>query len=113
MEKQKICIIGGGLTGLVTAITLSKLNVSVDLIAADLDNNSKSSRTIAISHENYNFLKSLNISNFNSISFWPCSEMKLYTENSKEKIEEIFRLQETKNKKILYMTENFKIKKLI
>ena len=32
MEKQKICIIGGGLTGLITAATLSKLNLDVDLI---------------------------------------------------------------------------------
>ena len=32
MEKQKICIVGGGLTGLITAITLSKLNLQIDLI---------------------------------------------------------------------------------
>ena len=32
MQKQKICIIGGGLTGLVTAIALSKLNYNIDLI---------------------------------------------------------------------------------
>ncbi len=34
MEKQKICIVGGGLTGLITAITLSKLNnIKIDLIS--------------------------------------------------------------------------------
>ena len=32
MEKQKVCIIGGGLTGLVTAAALSKLNFSCLLI---------------------------------------------------------------------------------
>ena len=31
MKKQKICIIGGGLTGLVTAISLSGLNCEIDL----------------------------------------------------------------------------------
>ena len=35
MKKQKICIIGGGLTGLVTAISLSKLNCSIDLITGN------------------------------------------------------------------------------
>ena len=30
MAKQNICIIGGGLTGLITAITLSKLNFKVE-----------------------------------------------------------------------------------
>ncbi len=35
MEKQKVCIIGGGLTGLVTAITLSRLNLEIDLVTSD------------------------------------------------------------------------------
>tara|TARA_Y100000590_G_scaffold144379_1_gene165949 strand:+ start:3172 stop:4341 length:1170 start_codon:yes stop_codon:yes gene_type:complete len=113
VEKQKICIIGGGLAGLVTAITLSKLNVSIDLITGDLKSNAKSYRTTAISQENYNFLKKLNINKFVKNNFWPCSEMKLYTENSKGKIEEIFKLQEIENKKILYMTENSKMKNLM
>ena len=40
MKKQKICIIGGGLTGLITALVLSKLNLDVDLdvnVDVDLD----------------------------------------------------------------------------
>ena len=37
MEKQKICIIGADLTGLVTAITLSKLNLKIDLIAGNIN----------------------------------------------------------------------------
>ena len=32
MKNQKICIIGGNLTGLVTAISLSKFNCDIDLI---------------------------------------------------------------------------------
>ena len=32
MKKQKICIIGGGLAGMVTAISLSKINCDIDLI---------------------------------------------------------------------------------
>jgi UDP-glucose 6-dehydrogenase len=30
MDKQKICVIDGGLVGLITAVALSKLNVKAD-----------------------------------------------------------------------------------
>ena len=39
MEKQKVCIIGGGLTGLVTAIALSRLNIKIDFITGSSKNN--------------------------------------------------------------------------
>ena len=91
MEKQKICIVGGGLTGLITAITLSKLNIKVDLVS-DFNNKSniKSNRTTAISQKNYDFLEKLNIFKFSKKEFWPCHEMKLYTKNNEEKFVEIF-----------------------
>ena len=63
MKKQKICIIGGSLTGLVTALSLSKLNCEIDLITGNLVKNLKSGRTIALSENNFNFLNKLNISN--------------------------------------------------
>ena len=68
MKKQKICIIGGGLTGLITALALSKLNINVDVIT---DNNKtpKSNRTIAISQNNYEFLRKLNIFKFKKNNF--------------------------------------------
>ena len=61
MEKQKICIVGGGLTGLITAIALSKLNLKIDLVTNSTNRNIKTNRTIAISQQNYNFLKELNL----------------------------------------------------
>ena len=45
MKKQKICIIGGSLTGLVTAISLSRLNCEIDLIVGNSEKNIKSNRT--------------------------------------------------------------------
>ena len=42
MKSQKICIIGGGLTGLVTAISLSRLNCHIDLIVNNLRKGKKS-----------------------------------------------------------------------
>ena len=109
MEKQKICIVGGGLTGLITAITLSKLNIKVDLVS-DFNNKSniKSNRTTAISQKNYDFLEKLNIFKFSKKEFWPCQEMKLYTKNNEEKFVEIFDIKknEKNNKRILYMINN-------
>ena len=105
MKKQKICIIGGGLTGLVTAISLSKLNLKVDLITDNLNRNIKSDRTIAISQNNYDFLKKLGIFKFPKKEFWACSKMKLYTKDENQKLKEIFRLK-PKQKQILYMIKN-------
>ena len=110
MKRQKICIIGGKLTGLVTAISLSKLNCDIDLITSDINKNTKSNRTIAISENNFNFLNKLNISRSLKKEVWPCSIMKLYTEIKNEKFSEIFELNnDNKRQKILYMLENSKL----
>jgi len=111
MKNQKICIIGGGLAGLTTAIALSKLGCQIDLITSNQGMNIKmSNRTTAISENNYNFLKKLDISKNLQKDMWASSKMKLYTENSKKEVSEIFELDnERKNKNVLYMFENSKI----
>jgi len=114
MEKQKICIIGGGLTGLVTAISLAKLNCEIDIITDYVDKNFLSNRTIAISQNSLDFLNQLNISKALRKEAWPCSIMKLYTEIKDKKFSKIFELNnDSKQKKILYMLENSKITKLM
>ena len=114
MEKQKICIIGGGLTGLVTAISLSKLNCKIDLITGNLVENFKSKRTIAVSENNLDFLNKLNISKSLKKKIWSCSKLKLYTEVKNEKFSEIFELnKEEKNENIFYMLKNIKMIKLM
>ena len=114
MKKQKICVIGGSLTGLVTAISLSKLNCSIDLITENTIQNPKSNRTIAVSENNFDFLSKLNISESLKREIWTCSIMKLYTEIKNEKFSKIFELNnENKQEKILYMLENSKIMKLM
>jgi len=114
MEKQKICIIGGSLTGLATAICLSELNCEIDLVTGNLEKNLKSSRTIAVSENNLDFLNNHKIYPFLKKEIWACNKMKLYTENSKEKFSEIFELdQENKNENIFYMMENSKIMKFM
>ena len=114
MKRQKICIIGGGLTGLTTAISLSKLNCEIDLAIGSFTQKLQSTRTIAISENNFDFLNKLNISKSLKKELWPCSIMKLYTEILGGKFSEIFKLNnENKQEKILYMVENLKIMKLM
>ena len=114
MKKQKICIIGGSLTGLTTAISLSRLNCKIDLITGSFKQSLNSNRTIAVSESNLVFLKKLNI--FKSIKkeLWSCSIMKLYTKDKNEKFSEIFEINNgQKQKKILYILKNSKISKLM
>ena len=108
MKKQKVCIVGGGLTGLITAITLSKLNLEIDLITDSNNHNLRSNRTLAISQSNFNFIKDLNIFKLTKKDFWPCVKMKLYTETENKNFSEIFYF-ENKEKNILYIVENKKV----
>ena len=113
MNKQKICIIGGGLTGLITAVALSKLNFEIDLVTKNFNQIKKSCRTTAISHENHIFIKKLKYFNNSENNFWPCSKMKLY-KDEKNKLLEIFEINniDTKNKKVFYNIENSKLIKV-
>jgi len=114
MEKQKICIIGASLTGLVTAISLSKLNCDIDLVADNFEKNLKTNRTIAISNDNLNFLTKLDISKNLRKEVWPCSGMELYASNMKEEFSKIFEInKENSGKQVFYMTKNSHLIKLM
>ena len=114
MKQQKICIIGSGLTGLLTAAILSRLNVKIDLIAGSV-NKKINNRTTAISQDNVNFLKKNKILSIDKKLFWPCLKMKLYTVSTTSKLNKIFEINEfeSSKKKILYMTRNSQIIKNI
>ena len=56
MIKQRICIVGDGLSGLMTAVVLAKVQgIEVNLIAKKGKNN-VDKRTTAISDTNYKFV---------------------------------------------------------
>ena len=109
MSKQKICVFGGGVSGLLTAITLSQYNVKIDLVTGNL-NKSINNRTLALSHSNYDFLNQLiNLNTVQKIA-WPISKMKLFNVNKKNTFpSEVFQIyNKDTEKKVLFMLENKK-----
>ena len=55
MKKQKICIVGDGLSGLMTALALNKLEALEVHLISRKNKHSKDRRTTAISASNYDF----------------------------------------------------------
>jgi len=110
MIKQKICIIGNGLTGLTTALILGKLNLDVHLIAAPDKKRRRDIRTTAISESNYKGLIDF-IGKKNSKIFFESKEIDLYKEDSKE-IKHFMNLS-NKHKNLMFLIQNEILKKLI
>ena len=110
MIKQKICIIGNGLTGLTTALILGKLNLDVHLIAAPDKKRRRDIRTTAISESNYKGLIGF-IGKKNSKIFFESKEIDLYKEHSKE-IKHFMNLS-NKHKNLMFLFQNEILKRLI
>ena len=110
MIKQKICIIGDGLTGLTAALILGKLNLDVHLIAAPDKKRRRDIRTTAISESNYKGLIDF-IGKKNSKIFFESKEIDLYKEHSKE-IKHFMNLS-NKHKNLMFLFQNEILKKLI
>ena len=110
MIKQKICIIGNGLTGLTAALILGKLNLDVHLIAAPNKKRRRDIRTTAISESNYKGLINF-IGKKNSKIFFESKEIDLYKEHSKE-IKHFMNLS-NKHKNLMFLFQNEILKRLI
>ena len=80
MKKQRICVVGDGLSGLMTALALNKLEgLEVHLICRK-NKLSKDRRTTAISASNYDFFSDV-INKFSKKLFWPSKKINLFYEN--------------------------------
>ena len=77
MKKHKICIVGGGLTGLISALVLSERGLDIDLILENNTSKNKDLRVTAISEKNMEFLKST-IKNINLKLFYPVKKINLF-----------------------------------
>ena len=79
MKKHKICIVGGGLTGLISALVLSEKGLDIDLIIENSKSKKKDLRVTAISENNFEFLKT-SIKNINLNLFFPVKKINLFFE---------------------------------
>ena len=110
MNKQRICIVGDGLSGLMTAISLNQIPGIEVILVVKKASKKQDKRTTAISETNYKFVKN-NLINFDSKLFWPSKKIELFYEATKEKIN-FLNLNE-KNSNLMYVFENDKIKSLL
>ena len=96
---MNICLLGNNLTNLVLANILLKKKINVDIISqAKLSLLTNTVRTIAISNENYKFLKE-NIKGVSNLG-WPTEKIKIYSD--KNKSSELFEFK-NKNQKNFYL----------
>ena len=110
MTKQRICIVGDGLSGLMTAALLAQVpGIEVNLIAKK-GTKIKDNRTTAISDTNLKFINQ-NITSLGQKLFWPSKKIELFYETSKGKIN-FLNLNET-NSNLMYVFENNKVKSLL
>ena len=109
MKKHKICIVGGGLTGLVSALVLSKKGLDIDLLVENTSSKDKDLRVTAISEKNMEFLKST-INNINLKLFYPVKKINLFFEKNNQ-IKNFLNFDENKN--LMYFFENRLTKKYL
>ena len=107
MKKQRICIVGDGLSGLMTALALNKLEgLEVHLISKK-NKLLKDKRTTAISASNYDFLN-LVVDKLDKKLFWPSNKINLFYETKDQNIN-FLNFDEDK-KGLMYIFENDKVK---
>ena len=77
MKKQRICIVGDGLTGLMSALALNSLpSLEVHLIVQK-NKFKKDRRTTAISNSNYELFQEV-LSKLDKKLFWPSKKINLF-----------------------------------
>ena len=110
MKKQRICIVGDGLSGLMTVIALNNLpNLEVHLIAKK-NKHVNDKRTTAISRSNFNFFQDI-MSKFDKKLFWSSKKINLFYESNDKRIN-FLNFNEKKNN-LMYVFENNKVKELL
>ena len=110
MNKQKICVIGDGLSGLMTAIAISQLEIFEVFLVSKKASKKTDKRTTAISETNFKFLKE-NLKNLNSKFFWPSKKIELYYESNEKKVNFLNLNERLSN--LMYVFENDKIKNVL
>ncbi len=103
---MKICLIGQNLTNLILANDFEEKKLKVDIYLNKKIKSIKTNRTIALSNENFDYLKFLTKS---SITPWKSKEIKIFTEGSHTK--EIINFNK-KNKQIFNLISYSKLNEI-
>ena len=103
---MKICLIGLNLTNLILAKVFEEKKLDVDIYSNKKIQNIKTNRTIAISSENFDYLKSFTQS---SIMSWKSKEIKIFTEDSK--LQEIINFNK-KNREVFNLISYSKLNEI-
>jgi len=104
MKKHKICIIGDGLSGLITAQILGKLDVEIDLISKKSQKKIIDNRTTAISPSNYEFILKYLLKKRSNL-FFECKKVSLYHEKENNSFFNFMNL-ENFGKNLMLIVEN-------
>ncbi len=111
MKKQKICVIGDGLSGLTAALALSNLDIEVDFIIKNIkEKKSSDPRITAISQSNFKFLIKY-LDEKDTKLFWACKKINLFY----EKINHLYNFINFSehHKNLLYIIKNNDLKKVL
>ena len=103
---MKICLIGQNLTNLILASVFEEKKLNVDIYLNKKFQNIKTNRTIALSSENFDYLKFVTKS---SIISWKSKEIKIFTEGSQSK--EIINFNK-KNKEVFNLVSYSKLNEI-
>ena len=103
---MKICLIGQNLTNLILANVFAEKKLNVDIYLNKKFQNIKTNRTIALSSENFDYLKFVSKS---SIVSWKSKEIKIFTEGSQSK--EVINFNK-KNKEVFNLVSYSKLNEI-
>ena len=103
---MKICLIGQNLTNLILASDFEEKKLKVDIYLNKKIKNLKTNRTIALSNENFDYLRFLTKS---SVVPWKSKEIKIFTEDSQSK--EIINFKK-KNKEVFNLISYSKLNEI-
>ncbi len=104
---MKICLIGHNLTNLILASVFEEKKLNVDIYLNKKFQNIKTNRTLALSSENFDYLKFVIKS---SITSWKSKEIKIFTESSQSK--EIINFIK-KNKEVFNLVSYSKLNEIL